>query len=245
MASAVLPTPALPEIAQMVAAAGSASPADSSASNSATCFVRPVKSRVVDGSWAGTADVPGRAAVGGRTADGAGSSPGSCRRIATSRSRSAGPGSIPSSSPSRRRNRWYAANASACRPVRYSERINWAWSCSSNGWSRMRRSSSGRSSVCSPSRSRVSISTRVACSRSWSSRRACASSQATPVTSPNERPRQSPSAVRTPCTRCRGSAARLACPIRSSAISTSVESPARSSTYPRADERIADLLSNV
>ena len=176
------------------------------------------------GACAGTGPGPG-------SGSGSGSSARSCRKIAASRSRSGGLGSIPSSSARVRRTRRYAPSASAWRPLRYSASISWACTPSSNGCSAVSASSSGRSWTCSPRPSRVSTSARLARSRSCSRRSASSRSQGRPSTSASGRPRHSASASRSRCSRTRPAAC-MPSSISRLAAATSVPARTGSNRYP-------------
>ena len=134
-ARAVLPTPAVPDTAEMITWAGPVEPVLATgcriASRLASSALRPAKAGTAGASCAGI----GAAGKAGDTvtADVGASRAGSCRRMLVSRSRSGWLGSIPSSSSSVLRNRWYTPSASACRPLRYSATMSWAWTCSSSG----------------------------------------------------------------------------------------------------------------
>ena len=86
--------------------------------------------------------------------------------------RSCSPGSIPSSSTSRSRARWYVVSASACRPVRASASTSAAHSPSRNGWASV-------SSTSEPIAAAGSSSARTAsCCSVASSQRSCSPSTA-------------------------------------------------------------------
>ena len=109
-ARAVLPTPAVPDTAQIATAPVAARPVPAccgamastpaSASRVASSALRPVNVGTAGGNWAGTGTSEVAAAGAGA------SSARSCRRIAVSRSRNGCPGSMPSSVASVWRNRW-------------------------------------------------------------------------------------------------------------------------------------------
>ena len=226
VASAVLPTPAVPEMATIGTAVTRSPGWCSVRSSSASSAPRPVKPRTSIGSCAGTKPV-GWAAAGSGTARA-----GSLRRICSYRRRRSGPGSRPSSSTRWRRAVWYAESASAGRPRRYSAIIRSPTSPSRVGCC---STASARSAMTSPGRSAASAASArpsIAASRSSSSRAPIRSRSASLAASASSGPRHSASASVNRSTRRTGSEVLRASATRAVKRWASTRSGSMSARYP-------------